>query len=195
MLQAMNTGHDGSMSTVHANTTRDALSRIENMVEMSGMGLPARAIRTQIVAAINIIVQLERQHDGVRRVSQVTEIAGMETDIILMNDIFKFVLVSEAAGGAITGRYEVSRIRPIFAEKLRYFGLERAWASALDEAMGIGAGPAPLSSAFSLAMAIWVSSAARRRRAISKYFSVRKIVSALSTPCASITSKTDCIRT
>ena len=80
MLQAMNTGHDGSMSTVHANTTRDAISRIENMVQMGNMGLPLRAIRTQIVGAVDLIVQVERQRDGKRRVTQITDVIGMEGD-------------------------------------------------------------------------------------------------------------------
>ena len=78
MLQAMNTGHDGSMSTIHANTTRDALTRIENMVQMGNMGLPARSIRQQIVGAVDLIVQVERHRDGERRVTQVTEVCGME---------------------------------------------------------------------------------------------------------------------
>src|SRR6202030_1459292 len=88
MLQAMNTGHDGSMSTIHANTTRDAVIRIENMVQMGNMGLPSKAIRTQIVSAIDIIVQVERQRDGGRRITQVSEVCGMEGDVITINDIF-----------------------------------------------------------------------------------------------------------
>src|SRR6202034_1057119 len=88
MLQAMNTGHDGSMSTVHANTTRDAISRIENMVQMGNMGLPLRAIRTQIVGAVDMIVQVERQRDGKRRITQVTDVLGMEGDVGTLNDIF-----------------------------------------------------------------------------------------------------------
>jgi pilus assembly protein CpaF len=134
MLQAMNTGHDGSMSTIHANTTRDALARIENMVEMSNMGLSSKAIRTQLVAAVNVIVQLERHRDGARRVVQVTEIAGIEGDMILLNDIFKFRLLRHSDKGAIIGRYEVSRIRPSFYEKLDYFESLTQWGQALDEA-------------------------------------------------------------
>jgi pilus assembly protein CpaF len=133
MLQAMNTGHDGSMSTIHANNTRDALTRIENMVQMSSMGLSQKAIRTQVVAAINLIIQVERQRDGGRRTTQITEIAGIEGDVQLLNDIFKFKVTGETAAGRITGRYEVSRIRSTFSERLQYFGLERAWAQALDE--------------------------------------------------------------
>jgi pilus assembly protein CpaF len=132
MLQAMNTGHDGSMSTIHANNTRDALARIENMVQMSSMGLSPRAIRTQVVAAVNIIVQVERQRDGGRRVTQVTEIAGIEGETQLLNDIFKFEVTGETAAGRLTGRYEVSRIRSTFQERLQYFGLDRSWMTALD---------------------------------------------------------------
>ena len=103
MLQAMNTGHDGSMSTIHANTTRDALTRIENMVQMGNMGLPARAIRTQIVGAVDLIVQVERQRDGGRRVTQVTEVCGMEGDVVTLNDIFQFEVEGESLSGKITG--------------------------------------------------------------------------------------------
>jgi pilus assembly protein CpaF len=133
MLQAMNTGHDGSMSTIHANNTRDALARIENMVQMSSMGLSPKAIRTQVVAAVNIIVQVERQRDGGRRVTQVTEICGIEGETQLLNDIFKFEMTGETATGKLTGRYEVSRIRSTFSERLQYFGLERSWMHALDD--------------------------------------------------------------
>ena len=101
MLQAMNTGHDGSMSTIHANTTRDALIRIENMVQMGNMGLPSKAIRQQIVGAIDMIVQVERQRDGGRRITQVTEVCGMEGEIITMNDIFQFEILGEGPDGKL----------------------------------------------------------------------------------------------
>ncbi|MDE2239246.1 MAG: CpaF family protein [Rhodospirillales bacterium] len=133
MLQAMNTGHDGSMSTIHANNTRDALSRIENMVQMSSMGLTPRAIRQQVCAAVNIIIQVERQRDGGRRVVQVTEIAGIEGETQLLNDIFKLEITGETATGRLVGRYEVSRIRSTFTERLQYYGLDRAWMAALEE--------------------------------------------------------------
>jgi pilus assembly protein CpaF len=136
MLQAMNTGHDGSMSTIHANNTRDALSRIENMVQMSSMGLSPKAIRTQVVAAVNVIVQVERQRDGGRRVTQVTEIAGIEGETQLLNDIFKFQMTGENAAGKITGHYVISQIRSSFAERLQYFGLDRSWSEALSEIEG-----------------------------------------------------------
>jgi pilus assembly protein CpaF len=134
MLQAMNTGHDGSMSTVHANTTRDALTRIESMVQMGNIGLPARAIRTQIVSAIDLIVQVERQRDGGRRVLQVSEVCGMEGDVVTMNDIFLLEVEGEGLDGRLRVRYRVNRARPNFHDRLSYFGLERAWTTALDEA-------------------------------------------------------------
>ena len=115
MLQAMNTGHDGSMSTIHANTTRDALTRIENMVQMGNMGLPSKAIRTQIVGAVDLIVQVERQRDGGRRVTQVTEVCGMEGDVITLNDIFQFEVLGEGPNGKLFGRYNITRVPPSFA--------------------------------------------------------------------------------
>jgi pilus assembly protein CpaF len=133
MLQAMNTGHDGSMSTIHANTARDALTRIENMVQMGNMGLPARAIRTQIVGAVDLIVQVERQRDGTRRVTQVTEVCGLEGETVTLNDIFLFEVAGEGLDGKLHGKYRVSRARPSFQDRLAYFGLDRAWLSALQE--------------------------------------------------------------
>jgi pilus assembly protein CpaF len=134
MLQAMNTGHDGSMSTIHANNTRDAVTRIENMVQMGSMGLPLSAIRTQIVSAVDIIVQVERQRDGGRRITQVTEICGMEGDMVLLNDIFKFEINGETPEGRISGQYNSIRSRPSFASRISYFRLDRAWATAMEEA-------------------------------------------------------------
>jgi pilus assembly protein CpaF len=133
MLQAMNTGHDGSMSTIHANTTRDALTRVENMVQMGNMGLPSRAIRTQVVSAIELIVQVERQRDGGRRITQVTEVCGMEGDVITLNDIFQFEVQGEGPNGKLYGRYNVSRVPPSFLRRLAYFGLDKAWKLALEE--------------------------------------------------------------
>jgi pilus assembly protein CpaF len=135
MLQAMNTGHDGSMSTIHANSTRDALSRIENMVEMGSLGLSALAIRNQIVSSIDLIVQIERHRDGGRRITQVTDICGLEGEVILTNDIFHLDLAGEGANGRLFGNYKVSGVPPSFHERLTYFGLNRAW----DAAMAGGA--------------------------------------------------------
>jgi pilus assembly protein CpaF len=132
MLQAMNTGHDGSMSTVHANTARDAISRIENMVQMGNLGLPARAIRNQIMSAVDLIIQIERQRDGKRRITQLTDVQGMEGDVVTLNDIFKFEVEGEGSDGQVLGAWKVNRARPSFHARLAYFQLERAWASALE---------------------------------------------------------------
>ncbi len=134
MLQAMNTGHDGSMSTIHSNTTRDAMTRIENMVQMGNSGLPSRAIRQQIAGAVDLVVQVERQRDGGRRVTQVTEVMGMEGDVFILNDVFRLEIVGEDANGRLVGRYKTSRARPKCQERLSYFGLDKAWMAALDEA-------------------------------------------------------------
>ncbi len=135
MLQAMNTGHDGSMSTIHANTTRDALTRIENMVQMGNMGLPSKAIRTQIVGAVDLIVQVERQRDGSRRVTQVTEVCGMEADVVALNDVFQFEVQGQREDGRLYGRYKVNPVPPTFMRRLAYFGLDTIWADAIHEAM------------------------------------------------------------
>jgi pilus assembly protein CpaF len=132
MLQAMNTGHDGSMSTIHANTTRDALTRIENMVQMGNMGLPSKAIRQQIAGAVNLIVQVERHRDGGRRITQVTEVCGMEGDVITLNDIFQYELQGMGTNGRLYGVYRVSKARPSFMSRLVYFGLENEWMAALE---------------------------------------------------------------
>ena len=134
MLQAMNTGHDGSMSTIHANSARDAVTRIENMVQMGNFGLPAKSIRQQIVGAVDLIVQVQRQRDGGRRVIQVTEVCGLEGEVVILNDIFAFELTGEGHDGRLQGAYRVSRARPAFHERLAYFGLDRAWTTALEEA-------------------------------------------------------------
>ena len=127
MLQAMNTGHDGSICTIHANTARDALTRVENMVQMGSTNLPHAAIRYQIAGALDLVVQVERMRDGQRRVTHVAEVCGMEGDIITMNDVFKFEYQSEDATGKIRGRYVTPRLRPRFEDRLRYFGLDKTW--------------------------------------------------------------------
>ncbi len=134
MLQAMNTGHDGSISTVHANTARDALTRIENMVQMGQFNLPSRAIRSQIVGAIDLIVQVERMRDGVRRVTQLAEICGLEGDVITMNDLAAFEFEHEDTLGRIVGHYTTGGTRPGFLRRLEYFGLDRAWMTAIQTA-------------------------------------------------------------
>jgi len=122
------------MSTIHANTTRDALTRIENMVQMGQTALPLRAIRTQVVSAVDVIIQVERMRDGVRRVTQVTEVIGLGGDTVTLNDIFQYEFESESKEGEIRGHYRVSRMRPGFMQRLTYFGLDRAWLSALEDA-------------------------------------------------------------
>jgi pilus assembly protein CpaF len=122
MLQAMNTGHDGSMTTAHANTPRDAVSRIETMCLMAGMDLPIRAIREQISSAVDIIVQQERMRDGTRKVTTVTEVSGMEGDVITMTDIFTFEQ-SGVENGRVVGRLRPTGLRPKFMDKIEAAGI------------------------------------------------------------------------
>ena len=124
MLQAMNTGHDGSMTTVHANTARDALGRIENMVTMIGMDFPISAIRSQIAAGLHMVVQLNRFSDGSRRVTAVSEITGMEGNIITMQDIFLFKKTGRSATGQVLGEFVATGIRPRCAEQLAQAGID-----------------------------------------------------------------------
>ena len=133
MLQAMNTGHDGSMSTTHANSPRDALFRLENMVLMASANLPLRALRAQIASAINLIVQIERMRDGIRRVVQICEISGMEGEIVSTRDIFTFNFQGETRDGIIEGTFDPSHLRPDLAAKAAQHGLERQ----LLQAVGI----------------------------------------------------------
>ena len=123
MLQAMNTGHDGSMSTIHANSPRDALYRFENMVLMANVSLPLRAIRTQITSALNLIVQIERMRDGVRRIQNIVEITGMEGDVIIARDLFTFEYRGDSRDGHIEGVFEPSRVRPNLIARANEFGL------------------------------------------------------------------------
>jgi pilus assembly protein CpaF len=124
MLQAMNTGHDGSMTTVHANTPRDALSRIEQMIGMSGLEIAPRSVRAQIASAINVVVQAERLEDGRRRVVSISEIVGMEGDVISMQEIFRFKRKGRGQDGSILGDYETTGVRPKFMELLAARGIE-----------------------------------------------------------------------
>jgi pilus assembly protein CpaF len=133
MLQSMNTGHDGSISTVHANSARDALTRIENMVQMGQVNLPSHAIRFQIVAALDLIVQVERMRDGQRRVVQMSEVIGLESDVITTNDIALFEFREEDAQGRISGAYRSTQAVPKFKSRLVYYGLDRAWAEAMRQ--------------------------------------------------------------
>jgi pilus assembly protein CpaF len=123
MLQAMNTGHDGSLTTVHANTPRDALSRIETMIAMGATNLPERAMRQQISSAIQVVVQQTRLSDGTRKVTSVSEITGMEGDIITMQEIFVFEKVGVTQEGKVVGRFRATGVRPKCAERLKASGI------------------------------------------------------------------------
>jgi pilus assembly protein CpaF len=129
MLQAMNTGHDGSMSTIHANNSRDALARIENMVLMGAVGLPSAAIRQQIVSALDVIVQVQRMRDGKRRVTQVTEVVGQEGEVVVLQDLFTFEYDGENRDGTLRGEFRPTGVRPGFLPRLRYFGLDELYTS------------------------------------------------------------------
>jgi pilus assembly protein CpaF len=124
MLQAMNTGHEGSMATIHANTPRDALSRLEQMIGMAGLPMTVASIRSQIASAVRMIVQLQRLADGKRKVTSVAEITGLEGDIIQMQEIFKFVRTSTAADGAIVGHFQATGVRPRFLGDLMTMGVK-----------------------------------------------------------------------
>jgi pilus assembly protein CpaF len=123
MLQAMNTGHDGSLSTVHANSPRDALSRIETMVLMAGIDLPVRAIREQVSSALEAVVHLERLEDGSRRVTSIAEVQRMESDVVTMQELFKFQIDEVTADGAIVGALRSTGLRPTFVSKFEKRGI------------------------------------------------------------------------
>ena len=131
MMQAMNTGHNGSMSTIHANSARDTLARLENMILMANANLPIHAIRTQMASALDLVVQTERMRDGVRRVTEVVEVAGMEGDIISLGALFTYRYEGEEPDGTLRGRFERSGGRPRFLPRLDYFGLANAFLDAL----------------------------------------------------------------
>ncbi len=124
MLQAMNTGHDGSMTTTHANSPRDALGRIENMIGMSGIELPLKAVRANISSALDLIVQVSRMTDGMRRMTSVTEIVGMEGDVVTMQEIFSFNRQATGNTGRIIGRYGATGIRSSFTDRFRQWGYD-----------------------------------------------------------------------
>ncbi|MEZ0262995.1 MAG: CpaF family protein [Alphaproteobacteria bacterium] len=134
LLQAMNTGHDGSMGTVHANNPREALTRMENMIAMGGLNLPAAAVREQIASAVNVIIQVQRLRDGSRKVTHITEITGMEGEIVTMQDLFKFEYEGEDEHGRIVGKQKSSGLRPIVYERARMFGLEKKLLDVMSEA-------------------------------------------------------------
>jgi pilus assembly protein CpaF len=123
MLQAMNTGHDGSLTTIHANTPRDALYRLDTMVAMANLNIPDRAVRQQIASAVNVIVQVSRMSDGTRKVTSIAELTGMEQDVITMQEIFRFERTGLTPQGKVTGRFRATGIRPKCAERLETMGL------------------------------------------------------------------------
>jgi pilus assembly protein CpaF len=122
----MNTGHDGSMGTLHANNPREALTRLENMVGMGATNLPSKALRTQISSAVNMIVQISRMRDGMRRITHVSEIVGMEGDVIVTQDLYHFEYRGEDEHGILIGDFTSTGLRPHFTQRAAYFGLEQA---------------------------------------------------------------------
>ena len=130
MLQAMNTGHDGSMSTIHANNPREALNRLENMICMASP-MPSRTIRPQIASAVQLICQVNRMRDGQRRVTQITEVIGTEGETITTHDLFTFKFQGEAADGTLRGTYQSSGIRPAFLPRAEYYGLDKTLIEAI----------------------------------------------------------------
>jgi pilus assembly protein CpaF len=132
LLQAMNTGHDGSMGTLHANRPREALTRLENMVTMGAASLPPKAIRTQIAGSLQLIVQISRMRDGVRRVTHITEVMGMEGEVVITQDLFTYEFKGESLDGKLSGAFKSSGLRPHFLPRAAYYGLDKV----LMEAMG-----------------------------------------------------------
>jgi pilus assembly protein CpaF len=123
MLQAMNTGHDGSLTTIHANTPRDALSRMETMISMANLNLPDKAMRQQISSAVDLVIQVSRLSDGTRKIMSISEVVGMEGDVVTMQDIFVFERVGIGEKGKVLGRFRPTGIRPKFSEQLKYAGI------------------------------------------------------------------------
>jgi len=122
MLQAMNTGHDGSLTTIHANTPRDALYRLDTMVAMANLNIPERAIRQQVASAIHLIIQVSRFSDGTRKVTQIAEITGMEGDVISMHDVFVFERGGVREDGRVIGRFKATGVRPQCSDRLASAG-------------------------------------------------------------------------
>ena len=135
LLQAMNTGHDGSMGTLHANSPREALSRAESMITMGGFSLPSKTLREMICSSIDIVVQAARLRDGSRRITHITEVLGMEGDVIITQDLFLYDIIGEDQNGKLIGRHRSTGIgRPRFWDRARYYGEEKRLAAALDAA-------------------------------------------------------------
>jgi pilus assembly protein CpaF len=137
MLQAMNTGHDGSMTTIHANTPRDVISRMEVMVTLGSNNLPVTAIRSQIASAVDLIVQVERMSDGTRRCRSITEVTTMEGDMVMLQDLFVFEKLGVSSEGKVMGRFAATGIRPRFYEKLLAAGI-RLSGELFEEVVQVG---------------------------------------------------------
>jgi pilus assembly protein CpaF len=123
MLQAMNTGHEGSLTTIHANTPRDAVARIETMITMTGFDLPLKAMRQQIASGVDLIIQANRLQGGIRRITHITEVVGMEQDTIVMQDIYHYTQDGINENGRAIGRFEATGVRPTFMERLEQSGV------------------------------------------------------------------------
>lgn len=136
LLQAMNTGHDGSMGTIHANNPRECISRLENMIAMGGYNLPAKTVREHIAGAVQVIIQAARLRDGSRKITHVTEVVGMEGEVVTLQDLFVYEIQGEDAAGRIVGRHKFTGLRPSFWDRARYFGKERELADLLESANG-----------------------------------------------------------
>lgn len=134
MMQAMNTGHDGSMSTIHSNSPRDALFRLENMILMGSVSLPLRSIRAQMASAINLLVHIDRMRDGIRRITSIVEIAGMEGEVVTTQDVFNFRVQGENRDGTLAGKFEGTGFRPRCIERAASYGLERQLLEAIAQA-------------------------------------------------------------
>ena len=135
LLQAMNTGHDGSMGTLHANSPREALQRLESMITMGGFALPSKTIKEMICGSIDVIIQTSRLRDGSRRITHVTEVMGMEGEVIITQDLFVYEIMGEDANGKIIGQHRSTGIaRPHFWDRARYFGEDARLADALEKA-------------------------------------------------------------
>jgi len=131
MMQAMNTGHEGSLTTIHANHPRDALARLENMINTANLNLPTRSIREQVASAIHVIVQISRMRDGHRRVTYISELVGMEGDVITMQDLFNFAVTGESPDGKVRGNFQWSGIMPRFVRRVAYYGEQERLARCL----------------------------------------------------------------
>jgi len=135
LLQAMNTGHDGSMGTLHANSPREAIGRIESMISMGGYTLPAKTVREMIVSSVDVVVQAARLRDGSRRITHITEVVGLEGDVVITQDLFVYEILGEDADGKLIGRHKSTGIgRPKFWDRARYYGEDKRLAAALDAA-------------------------------------------------------------